>query len=441
MNSFNTMKEAIDWLEGIPLYGKKDGLNNMRALLERLAISPDAIPVIHVAGTNGKGSCCAMLTQLLTDAGYRVGRYTSPHLVDYRERITIGDEMIPEADFIRLAARVRQEGEALQAAGGNHPTFFEILTAIAFSYYNEQKVDWIVLEVGVGGRKDATNVVTAPKLSIIASISLDHTKVLGDTVEAIAWEKAGIAKQSAPLVLSENPEGVYNVVKNVADEVGAPFVYAGNCEAKVYSNDADGLVADITVGATRYRKLRLNLTGSYQIKNLKTVLSAVEVLKSEGLELPESLVRESLGKVKWPGRMEYLPYGEKRLLVDGAHNGGAAEHLATYLGSSGDVGEGGMPLVFSALAKKDVASILKPLAASGRVNRLIFAPLQPPSKCVKAEELAELWKSFGGKLPILLAQDTNEALELAAAGPEKVILCAGSLYLVGEIEALVAARQ
>ena len=187
-----TFQEYIHWLEGVPMYGKKDGTHNMEKLMARFGDPQDQIPVIHVAGTNGKGSCCAMLSQILQESGYKVGMYTSPHLVDYTERVRVNGTPIAKEDWVKIGLQVKEAAEAIAAAGENHATFFELVTSIGFLYFVQEKVDVILLETGVGGRLDATNVVKEPKLCVITSISLDHTKVLGDTLPQIAAEKAGI---------------------------------------------------------------------------------------------------------------------------------------------------------------------------------------------------------------------------------------------------------
>ena len=176
----------IQWLEAVPMYGQKDGIHNMEKLMDRLGNPQDQIPVIHVAGTNGKGSCCAMLAQILKESGYKVGLYTSPHLVEYTERIQVDGVAISKEDWVQLGLVVKETAQAIAQEGGNHATFFELITAIGFLYFVRQKVDIIVLETGVGGRLDATNVVKNPALCLITSISLDHTKVLGNSLEQIA---------------------------------------------------------------------------------------------------------------------------------------------------------------------------------------------------------------------------------------------------------------
>lgn len=434
------MKEyesMIQWIEEVPRYGHKDGLNNMIKLMAVLGNPQKGIPTVHVAGTNGKGSCCAMISRILTEAGYKTGRYTSPHLVDYRERITIGEKPISPEDFVRIGQKVRGAIETLVKKGEHHATYFEILTAIAFCWFAEQQADWIVLEVGVGGRLDATNIVT-PRLCLITSISKDHTGALGNTLEAIAGEKAGILKKNVPVILSYNPPAVYTVIKDKAKERLCPFIYAGNVRMRVRYNDERGLCVNAETKEWAYRELKVNLRGDYQESNLAVVLEAVHELQRQGVRISEENLRVGLETVRWPGRMEYVPYQGHTLLLDGAHNGEAAVRLADYL--RGRCAGGRCILVFSALEKKDVEAILKPLASCRTLETMIFTELKPEAQGMKGKDAAILWTRLGGPLPIMAAPDTETALRWAVQEDPELIVCAGSLYLIGEIQEILSKR-
>ena len=434
MKSF---EEAVAWLEGVPRYSKKDGLENMYKLMERFGNPQKRFHVIHVAGTNGKGSCCAMLAQVLTEAGYRVGRYVSPHLVDYSERISLMGEDISHERFLELAIRVRREAEAMQAQGQNHPTFFELITAIGFLAFAEAGVDWVVLETGVGGRLDSTNILEAPDLCLIASVSLDHTKVLGSTVEAIAGEKAGIIKPGVPIVLGRNLPGVQRVVSEKAAEKKAPYIYAGAYSVKLHYNDERGIFCNIASREYRYGDLSVRLSGDFQIDNLAAVLSACEELIRQGVLTDRRPVREGLKKVFWPGRMESVSFRGRSFLIDGAHNPDAAHRLSDFLSARG----GSWTLCFSALSKKDVDGVLKELAACPVIDRVIFAPLTEGTKSIPYEEAKEIWLSHGGRASFDGASGTADALCLAAAEAPDRIVCAGSLYFVGEILAFLQNQE
>lgn len=427
-----TYTEYIDWLEAVPMYGKKDGFHNMEKLLARFGDPQDQIPVIHVAGTNGKGSCCAMLAQILKESGYRVGMFTSPHLVEYTERIQVDGKQIAKDDFLQIGLEVRAAAEAIAAAGHNHATFFELITAIGFICFARQKVDVIVLETGVGGRLDATSVVKAPELCLITSISLDHTKVLGDTLPQIAAEKAGIIRPGAPVVLSQNPPEVQEVVKAEAEKNGCIYCYSGNVMVKEDNyHRAEGF---------SYENLKTALIGDYQVQNVSAVLCAVEFLQKGSWRITEETLRRGLKNTRWPGRMERREFEGRPILMDGAHNPGGARMLADYL--NGHYAPGSCNLVFSALAKKDVSGIVDPLRQCPAIGQVYFTCIHGEDQM---QELTALWQRGRTAANEPAADDgihciasPKKALQAAVHQRDtELTVCAGSLYLVGEIEAIL----
>ena len=408
--------EYIKWLEDVPLYGHKDGVNNIRKLMARLGDPQKKFKVIHVAGTNGKGSCCAMLSSILKESGYRTGLFTSPHLIDYTERIQIDRMPIPKKAFVRIGTLVRKEIEQMVKEGENHCTFFEILTAMGFLYFAEQKADVVVLETGVGGRLDATNIVEAPELllTLITSISLDHTKVLGDRVELIAAEKAGILRKDVPAVLAKNPPEVQEVVRGKALELGAPYTYAGE-------------------GPAKKQLKQIPLDGEYQKENLAAVLAAVRILRDrrrrQALEIPEEAISRGLNKTVWPGRMQKEERYGKPILLDGAHNPAGAKKLAEYLKQM--YPENSVRLVFSALGKKDVSGILRELRDCPAVGGAVFTRIHGEEN---EDRFLWIWEDVPEIKPYELVPEPLAAVKKAARIPgTSLVVCAGSLYLIGEI--------
>ncbi len=414
-----TFNDYINWLEGVPMYGKKDGTRNMEKLMARFGDPQDQIPVIHVAGTNGKGSCCAMLSQILQESGYKVGMYTSPHLVEYTERIRVNGKQIKKEEWVSIGLKVKEAAEAIAAEGDNHATFFELVTAIGFLYFAQEQVDVILLETGVGGRLDATNVVKEPKLCLITSISLDHTKVLGDTLPQIASEKAGIIQPGAPVVLAQNPEQVQAVVRQTAAEKGSLYCYSGDVVV-----DGKGCYRNESFA---YEGLEIALIGDYQVQNVSAVLCAVELLQMRGWKITEESLRRGLKNTRWPGRMERREYEGQTVLLDGAHNPNGAQMLADYLAKH--YAAGSCNLVFSALAKKDVRGIAAPLRQCPAIGSVYFT-------CIHGEDqldyLVELWQQG------CCIASPEDALRAAVHEPGvQLTVCAGSLYLVGEIETII----
>ncbi len=402
----------ITWLEEVPLYGHKDGTKNIEKLMARMGHPEKCAKVVHVAGTNGKGSCCAMMASVLKESGLKVGLFTSPHLISYGERIRVNGKNIPEEDFVRIGMMVKDEIEKMVAEGENHCTFFEIVTAIGFLYFAEQKVDVIVLEVGVGGRLDATNIVLDPAACLIASISLDHTKTLGDTLEAIAWEKAGIIKPSRPVILSENPVCVQEVVKARAEEVGATYIYAPE-------SGVDGSVYEI------------QLEGDYQTQNRQAAVTVLKELMDQGFPVTEKSLRRGLEKTFWPGRMQNVEYQGVEILMDGAHNPGGAQALSRYLDET--YKPGSVLLVFSALGKKDLSGILMPLAKTKAIGQAVFTYIHGEDN---VKSFMDVWAQVevdGFMKPFEVVYHPIDAIYRALEYEDKKIVCAGSLYLIGEL--------
>ena len=418
-----TYLETIEWLEGVGMYSKKAGLDQMRRFLEILGSPEKKVPAVHVAGTNGKGTTCALLESMFRASGKKTGLFTSPHLVRYTERIRVNGEEIPEDEFARLGSRVRKAAEALAAEGEAYPTFFMLLTAMGFTYFAEQGCEVSVIEVGVGGRLDCTNVLEKPLVTVITSISLDHMKTLGDTVPQIAREKAGILKPGVPAVAGHNTEEALEVIRKRADEVGAPLYEADKEPAWVLQNDPDGIL--VTTGTYT---AGIRLCGDYQVQNLKTALLAAKLVG-----LSREAVAEGAKNTAWPGRMQRMHYGEgTELLLDGAHNSDAAGHLARWCRER--LGGRDVTLLFSALRRKDVSGVLRELLSGTPFARIVFARLSDDSG-MDADEFAEISAPYRGETPWYAAGSVEEGLRLAGSltDADGLVVCAGSLYLMGEI--------
>ncbi|MDD2557830.1 MAG: folylpolyglutamate synthase/dihydrofolate synthase family protein [Desulfuromonadaceae bacterium] len=322
---------ALDYLNSLGMFGIKLGLDNIHTLLQRVGDPHKSYPIIHVAGTNGKGSVCSFLGQIYTACGYRVGVYTSPHLECFNERIRIGDVLISTATVAYLTAELRT------AAAGMQPTFFEFTTAMAMLYFARQKVDLVVLETGMGGRLDATNVVR-PALSIITAIGYDHAAYLGNTLADIAAEKGGIIKEGVPVVLAPQERGIEAQLQAIASQRNAPcYRYATDYQVAQVSGDVvTGLRFNIMTPQRVWPEMRSALPGRHQGENLAVALMAVELMERCGMHVVPTEVAAAAAQTRWPGRLEWLGPPNSvalpgRVLLDGAHNEAGMTALLHYL--------------------------------------------------------------------------------------------------------------
>jgi dihydrofolate synthase/folylpolyglutamate synthase len=394
-------REAIDWLFGTQVFGIKLGLDGPRQLLkEYLAYPAHGVKVIHVAGTNGKGSTCAMIDSIARACGYRCGLFTSPHLIDFRERIQVSGEEIPEEACAEMLTELRELCDRMET----HPTFFEITLVLAMRWFRLRECEIIVLETGMGGRLDATTAVPAD-VCVITPIGMDHMQYLGDTLEKIALEKAGILVEGKPLISSPQEPGVRRVLEKEANERRSPLEF-------------------ITEPLLGYP---MALAGAHQTWNAAL---AVTALHHAGISLRADSVSYGLAKVKWPGRFEIIRAG---IVLDGAHNPHSAAVLAETWRSS--YAEKKAALVFSAVAGKDIGGILEHLVPLA--SRIFFCPVDTP-RAIPVEDLKDYLPADS---PPHESHESLEAALAAAMGQGNPVLVAGSLFLVGEARAIFAAEK
>jgi dihydrofolate synthase / folylpolyglutamate synthase len=423
---------SIDWLYGLQTFGIKLGLENVRALLEMLDLPHAPCRFVHVAGTNGKGSVAAMVDAMLGASGVRSGLFTSPHLVRVNERIRIAGKDIASDTLDRHLETVRATIDRGLAARklSAHPSFFEAITATALLAFAEERVDAVVLEVGLGGRLDATNAIDA-ETGAIVSLGLDHTAILGTTIEAIAAEKAGIVKPGMTLVSGVTQQTAIDVVREACFERGATFVDA-RARAALTLDEPLGLTIE-TARAT-YDRLLPALAGRHQVDNVRVAIVLFELVAERLGMLPDpTRVRDALASVRWNGRLEWLDPGDggAPLLLDGAHNPAGTEALAAHL----DRASLGRPvLLFAASVGRPIDELLRPLA--GRVDHAVLTQVAV-DRAVAAEELLETAKSILGSVELGGAVGPALALARERAGPARPVLVTGSLYLVGAVLALL----
>ena len=419
-----TYPATVQFLYSLQQHGIKLGLETIRALLARVGEPQRRYPVLHIGGTNGKGSTAAMAASMLQAAGHRVGLYTSPHLIDFRERIRVDGVMIPET-------RVSELVESLRAAAVPDlaPTFFEFTTALAFQYFAECRVDVAVLEVGLGGRFDATNVVM-PLASAITTIGLDHEAYLGSTIEAIACEKAGIIKPGVPVVLGRMDASARRVIEERAAAEAAPVSLLDRdfrCEGE--STAHCGYVGM----RQRYTALECPLQGRFQLDNLACALALIELADEAGVKVPETAVRAGLQQVAWEGRLEVIAHAPT-VMVDGAHNPAAAHVLADYLAGWRRTNPAGrITLIMGMMRDKHPQEFLAPLLPV--LDTLILTQADLP-RASTGSELRALLADVAPAAQVTSTPADAMALATRSAAPSDLICVTGSLMLVGEIKAL-----
>ncbi|HUC43864.1 MAG TPA: folylpolyglutamate synthase/dihydrofolate synthase family protein [Candidatus Sulfotelmatobacter sp.] len=418
----------VAWLYALQSLGIKLGLEGIRALLELLDRPDRAFPILLVGGTNGKGSVSAMLDALFQAHGRRTGLYTSPHLVRPGERIRLFGADISPRDLDRLLVQVRDACERGVATGAlaTQPSFFEVMTAAALLAFRDAAVDLAVLEVGLGGRLDATN-ATEPVVSTIVTVDLDHTAQLGDTLAAIAAEKAGIIRRSRALVSGVRQREALAVLRARCATMSATFIDA---RTAVGIEDGPRGTFSLRTPVAEYDDLRLPLPGSHQRENARVAAATLEAAAGAlGFEIRPAAVRDGLAATRWPGRLQIVP-GRPTLLLDGAHNPAGAEALAVHLAERAASGEPKPMLLFGSMKDKDLAGMLRPL--SPHVARMIATRPDIP-RAMDSGELAKAASELG--LEAEAVPGAAAALERARvlAGDDGLVLVAGSLYLIGEV--------
>jgi dihydrofolate synthase/folylpolyglutamate synthase len=424
----DALGDPLEYLFGLEHFGIKLDLDNIRAIVAALGHPEQTFRSVHVAGTNGKGSVTAIVAAALGAAGFRTARYTSPHLVDLTERFVIDGQPVTEHALRDTVAHLRDTIAALQTRGTLtvHPTFFEVTTAAAFELFRRAAVDIAVCEVGLGGRLDATNVLS-PMVCAITSIGRDHGQYLGSTVTAIAAEKAGIIKPGVPVVVGRMEADVESVIARIAEERRAPVIHAADVIiTDPLANDAGGQTFGLRTRRRDYGRVTLALGGDHQRANASVAVRVLETLEAGGVEVPPAAVLAGLSRVRWPGRLELIRLNDGRaLLMDAAHNPDGAIALARHLSSL----DGRHPLVFAAMRDKDIAGILHALLPA--VSHLIVTRASLPRSAEPAD-VAEMARRMRDDLAVTIAATPEEALA-AAWRLDPFVVAAGSIFLLGDL--------
>ncbi len=420
-----TYTAAVDFLYALHMHGIKLGLDTVKSLLDRIGRPHHSYPTFHIGGTNGKGSTAAMVASMFQAAGYRVGLYTSPHLVDFRERIRIDGDLITRDAVVDWTERLHTAmGQTLD------PTFFEFTTAMAFGYFAQMDVDVAVIEVGMGGRFDATNVVT-PLVSVITNVTLDHEAHLGRTIPAIAFEKAGIIKPHVPVVVGNVNSDAWNVIEQAAVHHGGPTYRWG----RAFHTAGDPLTGFDYAGLTvTYTNLVCPLAGRHQLENAGCALALGELASQRGFLLSEAAVHSGLRRVSWEGRLELIERGPD-LVLDGGHNPAAGTVVAEYLSRyRAQHPAARIIVVVGFMRDKDRTGFFNAILPV--VNDVVMTHVQM-ARAATLEEIQETLEGWPGM--VHSAPTAGEAVAMARriAEPQDLICVTGSLMLVGEVKALL----
>lgn len=436
-SSIRTLRTAVAYLDSLTNYERVSGarynptnfgLARMNRLLAAVGNPHRQFKSVHIAGSKGKGSTVAMVSAMLRGCGLKVGVYTSPHILNVRERICIGDSMIPESAFIAGVAEIKKIAAKAKVS---NPTYFEVLTAVAFRFFAEQEVDIAVVEVGMGGRLDCTNVIT-PEVAAITNISYDHIDQLGPDLKSIAAEKAGIIKKGIPVVSAPQADGVTEVISRVAEENEAPLTLAeegADFSYRFEFSRSAGRHARIcmTTKHSRFEHLHVPLPGEHQAANCSVALRLIDILKQRGFELDDQAAMAALGGVKLAGRMEMISE-DPRILVDGAHNASSIDSLMRAIGQN--ITYDSMVVIFGCAKDKDIPGMLKRLQIGA--DKIIFTSSGSP-RSADPNELAAQFSEVSGRMA-QVGRRLDDAMQIAtgAISREDLICVTGSFHMVAE---------
>lgn len=429
-----TYEEAAAYIEEIPKFTKKHTLEHTKTFLKRLGNPAADRKIVHVAGTNGKGSVCAYLQAILMAEGKRTGFFTSPHLVSVNERIRVDNIQIDNETFLKMFRKVLKIVRQMVEDGIEHPSYFEFLFGMGMTAFAETDVEYIILETGLGGRLDATNAIDNPALVIITSISLDHTAILGDTIEKIAGEKAGIIKPGVPVFFDGSSKKAAEVIKAKASELGVSCREVTKNAYEIQEVHRKYIAFSRRSAYDKDVIFQVPMCGCYQAMNAELALEALEYLLA-GEEIHMDRWKEALAELHWEGRMERVG---AHITVDGAHNPGAMEAFVESVKALDESERGEMVLLFSAVSDKKYDQMIEYLCENLDVKAYVVTQIED-ERGVPAEELADVFRRYTDR-PVYCKERLEDAVRTAMneRGETGEIYCLGSLYLVGMMKKLLA---
>lgn len=426
--------EAVDYIETIPKFTVKHPPEHTRELLSRLGNPQEGIKIIHVAGTNGKGSVCAYLNAMLLAGGKKTGLFTSPHLVRINERFQINGEDVSDEQFLDAFLKVEKAAKEYEAEGEGHPSYFETLFLMGMLIFKKAGVEYLVMETGLGGRLDATNVVEKPLACIITSISRDHTEYLGDTLEAIAGEKAGIIKAGVPVIYDASQPGPASVIAAKAKEMGSPAWPMEPSFYEMKTQSREGITFTFAYPGGEKAELAIPYVAKYQMMNASLAFYTMHILQDVH-DIPKNVLAEGLSKIKWPCRMEMAAPG---VIIDGAHN---EDGIAQFVSTAGYFAkENEITILFTAVADKHYHEMIGEICEGIHPSHVVATQIDG-SRVVPAEVLAEDFRK-AGCTDVCAEPEIGAAYEKALGKKGSgMLFCVGSLYLAGELKAYLAKRN
>ena len=426
--------EAVDYIETIPKFTVKHPPEHTRELLSRLGNPQEGIKIIHVAGTNGKGSVCAYLNAMLLAGGKKTGLFSSPHRVLINERFQINGEDVSDEQFLDAFLKVEKAAKEYEAEGEGHPSYFETLFLMGMLIFKEAGVEYLVMETGLGGRLDATNVVEKPLACIITSISHDHTEYLGDTLEAIAGEKAGIIKAGVPVIYDASQPGPASVIAAKAKEMGSPAWPMEPSFYEMKTQSREGITFTFAYPGGEKAELAIPYVAKYQMMNASLAFYMMHILQDVH-DIPKNVLAEGLSKIKWPCRMEMAAPG---VIIDGAHN---EDGIAQFVSTAGYFAkENEITILFTAVADKHYHEMIGEICEGIHPSHVVATQIDG-SRVVPAEVLAEDFRK-AGCTDVCAEPEIGAAYEKALGKKGSgMLFCVGSLYLAGELKAYLAKRN
>lgn len=424
-----TYDEAVKYLLDIPKFTKNKNNDNLRRILDKMGKPDKKFKVIHIAGTNGKGSTCAFINSILIKAGFTVGMFTSPHLVKVNERICINGNIVTDEEFVEAYNIVRQTVESVMNEGGEHPSFFEYMFLVGIVAFSNKNVEYVVLETGLGGRLDATNIIEKPEVSIITSVSRDHMEILGDSIEQIAMEKAGIIKEGVPVVFWGEDEIVRAKILQVANEKGAKSIYVCKNDIKKIDKVNNAIDFCLVNSYDRYGSLTVPFVMDYQMYNASLAVLAIDEIIPD---IDLGVVKEGLSGARWSGRMEQIA---DKIYLDGAHNYDGVLQFKDYVNELVSRENAEVYILFSVVKEKEYHDMMGLIGQIEGCKGFLVAPVAN-ARTAAVSELKDCLEKTGK--PVYEFNSLTEAFKYGCnmKKEDEYLFCVGSLYMVGEIKSI-----